>query len=116
MTQIILLNLLGLMYSGERRALEVAEIMQSLLPTLGRRKKLFINMFSLQKIMRLPLSLGQKWKIWVLDEERRRAGFAIWVSLERRNLVRSIQRLIISLGVSSSSQHMEVLHGLIPHL
>ncbi|KAL6410953.1 Zinc finger protein rst2 [Ilyonectria robusta] len=78
MTQIILLNNLGLAYAGNRRALEVAEILQSVPVTLGRRKRLFTDMFPMQKFSQLQLPLSQKWQIWLLDEERRRTGFAIW--------------------------------------
>lgn len=81
MTQIILLNNLGLAYAGNRRTLEVAEILQSVPVTLGRRKRLFTDMFPMQKFSQLQLPLSQKWQIWLLDEERRRTGFAIWVSL-----------------------------------
>ncbi|KAH7133839.1 hypothetical protein EDB81DRAFT_805187 [Dactylonectria macrodidyma] len=79
MTQIILLNNLGLAYAGNRRTLEVAEILQSVPVTLGRRKRLFTDMFPMQKFSRLQLPLSQKWQIWLLDEERRRTGFAIWL-------------------------------------
>ncbi|KAH7113042.1 hypothetical protein EDB81DRAFT_893731 [Dactylonectria macrodidyma] len=79
MTQVIILNNLGLAYAGDRRTLEIAEILQSLPVTLGRRKRLFTNMFPMQKFSQLQLSLTQKWQIWLLDEERRRAGFAIWL-------------------------------------
>ncbi|KAF4986398.1 hypothetical protein FDECE_15971 [Fusarium decemcellulare] len=81
MTQSILLNHIGLMYAGERRSLELAEILQALLTTLGRKKRLFTDMFPIDKFSKLQLPLTQKWQIWLLDEERRRAGFAIWVSL-----------------------------------
>ena len=80
MIQTILLNKIGLMYAGERRFLEIAEISQALPVSLARRKGLFRNMFPAQKLSQLQVSLTQKWQVWILDEERRRAAFAIWVS------------------------------------
>lgn len=82
MVQAILLNNIGLMFSGERRALEIAEILQGLSPTLARRSGLFINRLHYQKIVQMELPLSQKWRIWALDEGRRRTGFAVWVSTE----------------------------------
>ncbi|KAJ5660680.1 uncharacterized protein N7484_000052 [Penicillium longicatenatum] len=76
---VILLNQIGLMYSGERRALEIAELLQALPVTLARRKHLFTNILSAPKMAGLDLSLSQRWQIWALDEERRRTGFAIWL-------------------------------------
>ncbi|KAG2419153.1 hypothetical protein HFD88_002258 [Aspergillus terreus] len=78
-TQVIVLNQLGLRYMGERRALEVAELYQALPVTLARRKQLFSNTMSFLKISQLDLPLGQRWQLWVLDEERRRTGFAVWI-------------------------------------
>lgn len=80
MSQTILLNHIGLLYGGERRSLEIGEFLQALPVTLGRRKRLFTNMFPVDKFAQLQLPHAQKWQIWLLDEERRRAGFAIWVS------------------------------------
>ncbi|KAE8370483.1 fungal-specific transcription factor domain-containing protein [Aspergillus caelatus] len=79
MTQTILLNQLGLMYSGDRRALELAEIFQAVPVTLARRKRLFTNTLPQERLGRLELPLGEKWQISILDEQRRRAGFAIWL-------------------------------------
>ncbi|KAJ6110061.1 early growth response protein [Penicillium sp. IBT 16267x] len=78
LTQVILLNHIGLSYSGERRALEIAELLQALPVTLARRKQLFTDILSAKKLKELDLSLRQRWQIWTLDEERRRTGFAIW--------------------------------------
>ncbi|KAM0490571.1 hypothetical protein ACHAP8_011409 [Fusarium lateritium] len=79
MSQTILLNQIGLRYGGERRSLEIAEFLQALPVTLGRRKRLFTNMFPMDKFAQLQLPRAQKWQIWLLDEERRRGGFAIWL-------------------------------------
>lgn len=78
--RVFLLNQLGLRYSGERRALEVAEVYQALPVTVARRSQIFRSIVSLQKIHQLELPNAQKWQIWTLDEERRRTGYAIWVS------------------------------------
>ncbi|KAF7173645.1 hypothetical protein CNMCM5623_005883 [Aspergillus felis] len=78
-TQVIVLNQLGLRYMGERRALEIAELYQALPVTLARRKQLFSNTMSFHKISQLDLPLGQRWQLWILDEERRRSGFAVWL-------------------------------------
>lgn len=82
MVQTIVLNQLGLMYSGERRGLEVAEIYQALPVTLARRKRIFTSALSSEKVSQLQLPLAQRWQLWVLDGERGRTGFAVWVSSE----------------------------------
>lgn len=41
MTQIVLLNSLAMSHSGERRALELAELLQSVPIALARRKGIF---------------------------------------------------------------------------
>ncbi|KAF7623101.1 hypothetical protein AFLA_010410 [Aspergillus flavus NRRL3357] len=79
MTQTILLNQLGLMYSGDRRALELAEIFQAVPVTLARRKRLFTNTLPQERLCRLDLPIAEKWHVSILDEQRRRAGFAIWL-------------------------------------
>ncbi|KAF7168905.1 hypothetical protein CNMCM5623_001811 [Aspergillus felis] len=78
-TQTILLNQLGLMYSGNRRALELAELVQAVPVTLARRKRLLSNILPRARISALQLPLGQEWQVSTYDEERRRAGFAIWL-------------------------------------
>ncbi|OJJ71613.1 hypothetical protein ASPBRDRAFT_195779 [Aspergillus brasiliensis CBS 101740] len=78
--RVFLLNQLGLRYSGERRALEVAEVYQSLPVTVARRSQIFRSIVSLQKIFQLDLPNAQKWQIWIHDEERRRTGYAIWLA------------------------------------
>ncbi|PWY72452.1 early growth response protein [Aspergillus sclerotioniger CBS 115572] len=80
LTLVLLLNQLGLRYSGERRALEIAEVYQTLPVTVGRRNRLFRNTVSPHKILELEFPIAQKWHIWTLDEQRRRTGFAIWLS------------------------------------
>ncbi|KAF3797461.1 hypothetical protein GCG54_00005215 [Colletotrichum gloeosporioides] len=80
MLQTIVLNRVGLMYDGDRRSLEVAEITQALPITLARRKGFFNNLLPMQKFSQLQLPLTHKWQIWVLDEERRRLGFSVWVT------------------------------------
>ncbi|PYH35470.1 early growth response protein [Aspergillus neoniger CBS 115656] len=77
--RVFLLNLLGLRYSGERRALEIAEVYQVVPVTVARRSQIFRSIVSLQKIHQLELPNAQKWQIWTLDEERRRTGYAIWL-------------------------------------
>ncbi|GLB12221.1 hypothetical protein AtubIFM57258_009501 [Aspergillus tubingensis] len=78
--RVFLLNLLGLRYSGERRALEIAEVYQAVPVTVARRSQIFRSIVSLQKIHQLELPNAQKWQIWTLDEERRRTGYAIWLA------------------------------------
>ncbi|KAF7524114.1 hypothetical protein PCG10_006018 [Penicillium crustosum] len=80
MVQVILLNQLALRYSGERRALEIGELLQALPVTLARRKRLFTNYLPRERVSNLGLSLHRRWQIWALDEERRRTGFAIWLT------------------------------------
>ncbi|GFF54969.1 hypothetical protein IFM51744_08508 [Aspergillus udagawae] len=78
-TQTILLNQLGLMYSGNRRALELAELVQAVPVTLARRKRLLSNILPRARISALQLPLGQEWQLSIYDEERRRVGFATWL-------------------------------------
>ncbi|KAF4227758.1 hypothetical protein CNMCM8980_002205 [Aspergillus fumigatiaffinis] len=78
-TQTILLNQLGLMYSGNRRDLELAELVQAVPVTLARRKRLLSNTLPHARISALQLPLGQEWQLSIHDEERRQAGFAIWL-------------------------------------
>lgn len=80
MTQIAMLNSLAMMHSGERRALEVAEILQTLPIALARRKGLLDDVLTHERISQPQLPLEQMWRLWALDEERRRTGFAVWVS------------------------------------
>lgn len=80
MIQVILLNIIGLMYSGEKRALEVAEVLQSIPVALGRRRNYFEDVFSFDRLQTMNLSSEEKWRLWIIDEERRRLGYAIWVS------------------------------------
>ncbi|RAL03649.1 early growth response protein [Aspergillus ibericus CBS 121593] len=77
---VLLLNQLGLRYSGERRALEVAEVYQAIPVTVARRNRLLKSTVSLHKILQLKVPMAQKWPIWTFDEQRRRTGFAIWLS------------------------------------
>lgn len=98
MSQTILLNQIGLRYGGERRSLEIAEFLQALPVTLGRRKRLFTNMFPMDKFAQLQLPRTQKWQIWLLDEERRRAGFAIWVSRVELPLNLVLLTLFVAVG------------------
>jgi hypothetical protein len=100
MSQTILLNHIGLLYGGERRSLEIGELLQALPVTLGRRKRLFTNMFPVDKFAQLQLPHAQKWQIWLLDEERRRAGFAIWVSRTFINV--TFGQYLLSIELSSS--------------
>jgi hypothetical protein len=80
MIQAILLNVIGLMYSGEKRALEVAEVLQSIPVALARRRNFFEDVLSFDRPEISNLSSERKWRLWITDEERRRLGFAIWVS------------------------------------
>ncbi|KAF5612501.1 zinc finger rst2 [Fusarium sp. NRRL 25303] len=79
MCQVNLLNSVGLMYSGERRGLELAEVLQSVTPTLGRRNGLFVRRYTESKSSTSEMSPNQSWKTWLGEEERRRTGFGIWL-------------------------------------
>jgi hypothetical protein len=68
------------MYSGERRALELGEVLQGLPVALARKKGLFLKRISYKTLCQMKLSLSQKWQVWALDEERRRTGFGVFVS------------------------------------
>ncbi|EXA29100.1 hypothetical protein FOVG_19360 [Fusarium oxysporum f. sp. pisi HDV247] len=79
MTQIVMLNSLAMSHSGERRELEVAEILQSVPAALARRMSLFDDIVTHEKILQLHAPLEQTWRLWAMDEERRRAGFGVWL-------------------------------------
>ncbi|KAH7357520.1 hypothetical protein BKA66DRAFT_562431 [Pyrenochaeta sp. MPI-SDFR-AT-0127] len=79
MTQVVMLNSLGMSYSGERRALEVAEILQAVPVALARRKGLLNDVMAHERISQLAVPLEQTWRLWVMDEERRRTGFCVWL-------------------------------------
>jgi hypothetical protein len=80
MTQVILLNSIAMSHSGERRALEVAEILQAVPVALARRKGLLEDVLPHARISQLQIPLEQTWRLWAMDEERRRTGFGVWVS------------------------------------
>jgi hypothetical protein len=77
------------MYSGNRRALELAELVQAVPVTLARRKRLLSNILPRARISALPLPLGQEWQLSIYDEERRRVGFATWVSFPSMSQTRA---------------------------
>ena len=78
MLQAILLNNMALMYCGDPRMMEIAELYQSIPVSMGRRKRLFDN-HQTNAIENSDLTVYQKWRMWVQFEERRRLGYAIWV-------------------------------------
>lgn len=81
MTQVIMLNNLAMSHSGDRRELEIAEILQAVSVTLARRKGMFEDVHPQERVAKLQLPLKQAWRLWAVDEERRRTGFAVWVSI-----------------------------------
>jgi hypothetical protein len=80
MIQVIMLNNLAMSHSGERRELEVAEVLQSVPTALARRMGLLDDVLTHERISELQGPLEQTWRLWAMDEERRRAGFGAWVS------------------------------------
>jgi hypothetical protein len=82
MVQVCLLNHVGLMYSGERRALELGEVLQGLPVALARKKGLLLKGLTYEILSQMQLSLTQRWQVWALDEERRRTGFGVFVGLK----------------------------------
>ncbi|KAF3044655.1 hypothetical protein E8E12_007674 [Didymella heteroderae] len=79
MTQVIMLNNLAMSHSGDRRELEIAEVLQAVSIALARRKGMFEDVLPHDRIAKLQLPLEQAWRLWAVDEERRRTGFAIWL-------------------------------------
>ncbi|KAL6704161.1 hypothetical protein ACN47E_008721 [Coniothyrium glycines] len=79
MTQVVMLNSLAMSHSGERRALEVSEILQAVPVALARRKGLLDDILPHQRIAELRVPLKQTWQLWAMDEERRRTGFGVWL-------------------------------------
>lgn len=81
MTQVIKLNNLATSHTGHKRELEIAEILQAVSIAHARRKGLFENVMPYDRIAKLQLPLEQTWRLWAVDEERRRTNYAIWVSV-----------------------------------
>ncbi|KAH7134867.1 fungal-specific transcription factor domain-containing protein [Dendryphion nanum] len=79
MTQVVMLNSLTMSHCGERRALEVAEILQAVPVALARRKGLLDDVLTHERISQLQVPLEQTWRLWAVDEERRRTGFGVWL-------------------------------------
>lgn len=79
MTQVVMLNSLAMSHSGERRALEVSEILQAVPVALARRKGLLEDVLTHERISQMQAPLQQTWRLWAMDEERRRTGFGVWV-------------------------------------
>lgn len=79
MIQSVVLSNLSSLYSGDRRMMEVAEISQSVLPTLGRRTGLFQPRGSLDQSVAQELPLEKRWSTWIKEEENRRTSHAIAV-------------------------------------
>ncbi|KAJ4988392.1 C2H2 type zinc finger domain protein [Stagonosporopsis vannaccii] len=79
MTQVIVLNVLALSHSGDRRELEIAELLQGVPATLARRTGVFEDVLSQERIAQLQLPLERAWRLWAVDEERRRIGFGVWL-------------------------------------
>lgn len=86
MTQTIVLNNLAMSHSGVRRELEIAEVIQSVSIAVARRKGLFEDVLPHDRIAKLQLPLEQAWRLWVVDEERRRTGFSAWVRASQHTL------------------------------
>lgn len=79
MIQLILLNQIGLMYSDDERAVELAEVMQTFPITLARRKQVFSATNHEKRHPQLAASVEEKWQLWITYEERRRLCFTLWV-------------------------------------
>ncbi|KAH6618441.1 fungal-specific transcription factor domain-containing protein [Boeremia exigua] len=79
MTQVVMLNSLAMSHSGERRALEVSEILQAVPVALARRKGLLEDVLTHERILQMQAPLQQTWRLWAMDEERRRTGFGVWL-------------------------------------
>ena len=76
-----MLNNLAMSHSGDKRELEIAEILQSVPVALARRKGILDDVLPHDRLVKLRLPLQQTWRLWTVDEERRRTGFGVWVSL-----------------------------------
>ncbi|KAL1611040.1 hypothetical protein SLS59_000677 [Nothophoma quercina] len=79
MTQVIMLNNLAMSHSGDRRELEIAEILQAVPIALARRKGVLEDTLPHDRVAKLQLPLEQTWRLWAVDEERRRTGFGAWL-------------------------------------
>lgn len=74
-----MLNILALSHSGDRRELEIAECLQAVPVMVARRTGVLEDVLSHERIAKLQLPLEQAWRLWAVDEERRRIGFGVWV-------------------------------------
>ena len=61
--------------------MEIAEILQAVPIALARRKGVLEDVLPHERVSELKLPLEKTWRLWAVDEERRRTGFGAWVSL-----------------------------------
>ena len=98
MTQVVLLNALAMSHSGEKRALEISEILQCVPIALARRKGIFEDVVTHERISQMQVPLQQIWQLWIMDEGRRRTGFGVWVCPGEASFDKLIRSLTFGLA------------------
>jgi hypothetical protein len=79
----MLLNHIGMMYSGDKRFLEIGLVIGNSVATQCRRNNYLkggIESVSITESTHGP-DLEAKWTAWIQEEGCRRMGFSCWVSL-----------------------------------
>lgn len=76
--QVMLLNCIGLLYSGGERARASGLSCFADLVNLSNREKL-LRWPSKSKVASSDVPVEHKWAKWIEDEAKRRTGYCIWV-------------------------------------
>jgi hypothetical protein len=84
MIQVILLCNVEMLYCGNPRMMEIAELKQSLPVSMSRRKRLFENTSHRDLLHTREGTISEKWRVWISVEERRRLAAAVWVGRRHR--------------------------------
>lgn len=78
LVQTFTLDHFNMVYSGSKKHVEVGQTSRNAPVTVGRRKRCFKDTINVEELT-ADMTLEKKWRIWVMDEQRRRAGYAIWL-------------------------------------
>lgn len=96
------LNMLGMLYSGDKRLLELALVSKGGMVTICSRNNSLKGVAQSSKIDENlnGRSLESAWKLWLREESYRRLGFCCWVRIRVSTVVPPffLSNLILSLA------------------
>ena len=94
--QAYVLFLISSLYSGNARLMEIANGLHSQVIVRSRRKMLYTSQLELENVLTgsTSLSLDSQWKLWRIDEARRRLGFMIWLFDNERALLFDLRPML----------------------